>query len=142
MHQARMDLAKLVAKEVLPKKESTMSDFVVNSNYARNRTILLDGKYPLTFNADGQARLPAHLMGAFSREMAARPGRYSFAPVGMPAEEPVVPEPTHVAAKPVVPVVEKINPVVEKALPSKDEDFEVELEEPKKTAPAPKGKKK
>lgn len=122
-----------------------MSDFVVTSNYARNRTILLDGKHPLTFNADGQARLPGHLMDAFSREMAARPGRYSFATVGMPPEEPYVPEVTHVVEAPVVPVVEKIVASVDKVSPSKEEDFEVELleEEPKKTAPAPaKGKKK
>lgn len=139
--EARLDLAKVLNKEV-QKRDTTMSDYVVTSNYARNRTILLDGRYPLTFDGEGCARLPAHLLGAFSREMFARPGRYSFATIGMPKEEPIVEEITH--PEPVVtePVVEKINPIVEKVSPSKKEDFE-ELfeEEPKKLAPA-KGKKK
>lgn len=70
-----------------------MTDVRVKSNYARSRTILLDGRYPLSFDAEGRACIPAHLREAFEREMAARPGRYSFEVPAAVAIAPVVVEP-------------------------------------------------
>lgn len=61
-----------------------MVDLVVKSNFARNNVILLDGKYPLHFNADGVARLPVALRSAFEREALMKPGRFWI------VEEPVV----------------------------------------------------
>lgn len=97
-----------------------MSDVVVKSNYARSRTILLDGRYPLSFDGEGKARIPAHLRESFEREMAAKPGRYSFdvQPVVQVAPEVVAPR----AVEPVI-VLKK------EALVDSDE-------QPKKAVPA------
>ena len=92
--QVRPDLTKLV-----PTSKLTMADSIVQSNYARNRTILLDGRYPLVFDSVGKARCPKELDEAFGREMAAKPGRYWYA-----SDREVV--------VPVAPVALEIAPVV------------------------------
>lgn len=79
MFEVRMNMAKLVFNPVqLTNKGTSMEELKVRSNFARNRTILLDGKYGVTFDGQGIARIPGNLTEAFNREMAARPGRYTI----------------------------------------------------------------
>lgn len=99
-----------------------MSDVVVKSNYARSRTILLDGRYPLSFDGEGKARIPAHLRESFEREMAAKPGRYSF------DVHPVI----HVAQEAAPKVAEPVVVLKKEALV----DSELSNEQPKKAVPA------
>ena len=66
-----------------------MSDLKVKCN-VRNRTILLDGKYPIVFDDDGLGRCPLHLRAALEREMIMKPGRLSI--VRDPAPPEVVVE--------------------------------------------------
>lgn len=101
--EVRMDMAKLVT-EPTQKTETSMTNLKVRSN-VRNRTILLDGRFPIVFGSDGHGSCPAHLRELFEREMAMKPGRFSIV-----VEEPVVEPELEV----VVPVVEEVA-VVERA---------------------------
>jgi hypothetical protein len=118
----RLELSKNLAKDVV-RRTPVMTDVVVKSNYARSRTILLDGRYPLSFDAEGRARIPAHLRESFEREMAAKPGRYSFdAPPVVYVSQDVAPKVVELAAK----------PETKEALV----DSELSDEQPKKAVPA------
>lgn len=121
--QVRLDLAKVLTSKV-QKKESVMSDSVVKSNYARSKTILLDGRYPLSFDATGKAVLPGKLREAFDREMVVRPGRYWYAD----SEVAVV-----TVASP-VPVVPQL-PVQEEIQEQDTEVVELDLEEEQSAVP-------
>jgi len=118
--QVRLDLAKVLNKAV-PKKESVMSDSVVRSNYARNKTILLDGRYPLSFDATGKAIIAGRLREAFEREMVAKPGRYWYEDSKVAVVQ--------VAPTQLVPVQESIQE------PVQEEIVELELEDEKDTVP-------
>lgn len=123
--QIRLDLAKVLTSKV-QKKESVMSDSVVKSNYARSKTILLDGRYPLSFDATGKAVLPGKLREAFDREMVVRPGRYWYAD----SEVAVVTVASPVPAASQLPVQEEIQ--------EQDKEVEVvelDLEEESSTVP-------
>jgi len=93
--EVRMDMAKLVIKPIL-RTEVKMKDLKVKSN-VRNRTILLDGRFPVVFGSDGHGRVPGHLRELFEREMAMKPGRFSIVvessvePVEEPAPEVFAP---------------------------------------------------
>lgn len=68
-----------------------MSDLKVKSN-VKNRTILLDGRFPLVFDDKGFGKMPAHLLPALELEMKMKPGRFSIvndAPVAPVMEAPV-----------------------------------------------------
>lgn len=95
--EVRMDMAKLITKPISGTEEKTMH-LKVRSN-VKNRTILLDGRFPIVFGADGHGKCPVHLRELFEREMTMKPGRFSF--VG--EETTVEPEPEVVA-----PVVEEV----------------------------------
>lgn len=94
--EVRMDMAKLVT-EPTRAVETKMTNLKVRSN-VKNRTILLDGKYPIVFGSDGHGECPARHRELLEREMAMKPGRYSIV-----VEEPAVVEPEVVA-----PVVEEV----------------------------------
>jgi len=101
-----------------------MSHLLVKSN-VRNRTILLDGKHAVVFDAKGEGKLPVHLRELFEREMVMKPGRFSI------VEKKPVPV-VEVAPVPVVvaPVVVKPEKVEEPKEPEKVE--EVPAVEPSK----------
>lgn len=110
-----------------------MSVLVVKSNFARNKTILLDGRHPLAFDQFGEARMPAHLREALEVEMRNKPGRFW---VVEQKEAPVV-APV-VAAAPVVVEQVKVEKVDE--VPAElDLDY---LKDEKKSAPVKVAKKK
>lgn len=73
----RFDLAKMVTKQIPEKQESVMSDLKVKSNVP-NRTVLLDGRFALNFNAEGIGFVPAHLLPVLEREMRMKPNRFSI----------------------------------------------------------------
>lgn len=100
-----------------------MSHLVVKSN-VRNRTILLDGKHAVVFDAKGEGKLPVHLRALFEREMIMKPGRFSIVEK---KPEPAV----EVAPVPVV-----VAPVVEKPVVMKPEKVE-EPKEPEKVEEEP-----
>jgi hypothetical protein len=139
LFQVRLDMAEALKQETRRERLS-MSDLLVKSNYARNRVVMLDGRHPLVFNDKGVAKLPSHLCELFEREMAAKPGRYTYVAVSPPqttaptvapaAVEPVV---LDVAAPVVAPVVEE---------PEHAMEPETEIEQPPKPVFAGKGKKK
>lgn len=84
IYDVRMKLNETLKKSVVEQKvEHNMAEISVRSNYARNRTILLSNNQTITFNAEGIAKLPSHLLEVFEKEMANKPGRYSF------VEEPI-----------------------------------------------------
>lgn len=89
LFEVRLDLAKVVTKQHPNVSEGAMNHLNITSN-VRNRTILLDGKYPVVFDAKGEGKLPVHLRELFEREMRMKPGRFSIV-----EEVPVVvaPEP-------------------------------------------------
>jgi hypothetical protein len=120
--QVRLDLAKVLNKAV-PKKESVMSDSVVRSNYARNKTILLDGRYPLSFDATGKAIIAGRLREAFEREMVAKPGRYWYEDSKVAVVQ--------VAPTQLVPVQESIQEPVQEEIV----ELELEDEEEKNAVP-------
>lgn len=143
--QVRLDLAKVLNKAV-PKKESVMSDSVVRSNYARNKTILLDGRYPLSFDATGKAVLAGKLREAFEREMVVRPGRYWYEASKVVEVQVASPQPVLVQESIQEPVQEEI---VELELEEEDEKNAVPVglelsfkEEAPKTSALLKGKQK
>lgn len=113
-----------------------MAVAVVRSNYARNKTVLLDGRYPLTFDATGRALCPVHLSAALEREMDSRPGRYWYES----ALETVIPS---VSASPVAEaaveqkLVEQVSSKIEQPSPPAVQ----EEEQPKKTPTKGKQKK-
>lgn len=109
LYQVRSDLAKLKS-DAIRHEDFSMAVAVVCSNYARNRTVLLDGKYPLTFDAQGKAHCPTHLAEALEREMDSRPGRYWYAEA-VATVIPVSPPPPVVESPVVAKVEEKIEEV-------------------------------
>lgn len=131
----RMDMAKLVTKPTSRTEEETMT-LKVRSN-VKNRTILLDGRFPIVFGSDGIGKCPPQHRELFEREMAMKPGRFSF----------VVEEPTAVEPEPevVAPVVEEVvvEAVPEEEVPAAiDQSFLVaeEVTEPVKPVKASKKK--
>jgi hypothetical protein len=127
LYQVRFDLAKLAAGAVRH-EDFSMAVAVVRSNYARNKTVLLDGRYPLTFDATGRALCPVHLSAALEREMDSRPGRYWYES----ALETTIP------SVPSAPVIEA---AVEQKLEEKSSLPVVQEEEQPKKTPT-KGKQK
>ncbi|NBU69917.1 MAG: hypothetical protein EBS53_00475 [Bacteroidetes bacterium] len=77
LYQIRADIAKITA-DPTRHEDYTMSFVAVRSNYAREKTILLGGKHPLSFDSRGVALCPAHLCELLEHEMSARPGRYWY----------------------------------------------------------------
>lgn len=71
----RLDLAKIVTKQVPEYQEIVMSDLKVKSNVP-NRTILLDGRFVINFDANGTGFVPKHLLPVLEREMIMKPGRF------------------------------------------------------------------
>lgn len=123
-----------------------MSDSVVRSNYARNKTILLDGRYPLSFDATGKAVLAGKLREAFEREMVVRPGRYWYEASKVVEVQVASPQPVLVQESIQEPVQEEI---VELELEEEDEKNAVPVglelsfkEEAPKTSALLKGKQK
>lgn len=114
--EVRIGLTKMVTKQIPDKQEGVMSDVKVKSN-VKNRTILLDGRFPVVFDAEGFGKVPAHLMPHFEREQMMKPGRFS-----------VVEEKSEVVE--VAPPVEV--PAVVEAAPAKVE----EVPAPKEEVPA------
>jgi len=100
-----------------------MSDSVVRSNYARNKTILLDGRYPLSFDATGKAIIAGRLREAFEREMVAKPGRYWYEDSKVAVVQ--------VAPTQLVPVQESIQEPVQEEIV----ELELEDEEEKNAVP-------
>lgn len=112
MFQVRMDMAKLVTKPTPENLEGQMSHFVVRSN-VRNRTILLDGRFPIVFGPDGLGKCPVHLRELFEREMMMRPGRYSEVAAAPPEPTPEVSAPLLEAEVPAVLEVAEVPEEVE-----------------------------
>lgn len=112
----RLDLAKLVTKQVPGYQEIVMSDLKVKSNVP-NRTILLDGRFAVSFDADGIGFVPSHLLPILEREMAMKPGRFSI--VIDEVAESVVEPPALVESPPVAKDEVKEAPVAaEEAVPA------------------------
>lgn len=134
--EVRLDLAKLVTRPIPDVLEGPMSNLKVKSN-VRNKTILLDGRIPLVFDADGFGKLPAHHLSLLEVTMRMHPGRYSIVrdTVAAPVVEAVV-VPTQV--EPVVePVVSVVENKAEETFPAEfDLEFltDEEQEKPKKKA--------
>lgn len=82
-----------------------MRELIVKSNFARNKTILLDGRYPLVFNDSGEAKMPAHLREALEVEMRMKPNRFWVVEPDVEAA-PVVEQPAPVVVEEVK--VEKV----------------------------------
>lgn len=114
--EVRIGLAKMVTKQIPEKQESVMSDLKVKSNVP-NRTILLDGRFPLVFDAKGVGKLPAHMLPALEREMTMKPGRFTV--LGDTPPEPVV----EVAVVEETPVVEVPAPASEEVPAGVDQSF-------------------
>jgi len=109
-----------------------MSDLKVKSN-VRNRTILLDGKYPIVFDDDGLGRCPLHLRAALEREMIMKPGRLSIvrdpAPSEVVVEVPKEKEPKEPEKVEVELSEEDISESLDQSEPKEPEKVEVELSE-------------
>lgn len=130
--EVRQNMLKVLKQETRTTQEEPMSALVVKSNFARNKTILLDGRYPIVFDAHGEARMPAHLRAALEVEMRNKPGRFWVVEEVAPAEvEPVAVIPA---------VVEEVTVAKVEDAPAKmDLDY---LREEKKEAPVKAAKKK
>ena len=111
-----------------------MSDLKVKSN-VRNRTILLDGKYPIVFDDDGLGRCPLHLRAALEREMIMKPGRLSIVrdpapqPPEVVVEVPKEKEPKELEKVEVELSEEDISESLDQSEPKEPEKVEVELSE-------------
>lgn len=80
----RIDMAKMVTMQIPEPQERVMSDVIVKSN-VKNRTILLDGRFPLVFDADGLGKMAIQHMPHLETEMRMRPGRFSIVTEAPPA---------------------------------------------------------
>lgn len=76
MFAVRLGLSKVLGLETPNLKGTTMSSLKVKSNFARDRVILLDGKYSLKFNQFGEASCPSYYREALERLMASKPNRF------------------------------------------------------------------
>lgn len=90
MDEVRTGLNQIAQKIVVRVKVRPMTEILIKSNYARNRTILLSNNQTVTFDTSGHAKLPAHLLEVFTQEMNNKPGRYFIVNESAPA---FVPEP-------------------------------------------------
>ena len=104
-----------------------MSDLKVKSN-VKNRTILLDGRFPLVFDAEGFGKMPAHLLPALELEMKMKPNRFSIVdePPPVAVEVPVVAvpvEPAVVEAAAAVEKAEEVSAPAEELSPNVDQSF-------------------
>ena len=107
VYEARISLDRLRTKQT-SKAEEHIVELKVVSNYAKNRVVLLDGKYALSFNEDGVALCPAHLRESLDREMRNKPNRYRIESAVVPVvvvEAAKLPE-SEIAAVLDVPMVE------------------------------------
>ncbi len=109
--EVRIGMTKMVTKQIPEKQESVMSDLKVRSN-VKNRTILLDGRFPLVFDAEGFGKMPAHLLPLLEREMTMKPGRFSV----VSEEAPVAPVPVEVPVE--APPAKVEEEKVEEAVPA------------------------
>lgn len=135
--EVRLDLAKLVTRPIPDVLEGPMSDLKVKSN-VRNKTILLDGRIPLVFDADGFGKLPAHHLPLLEVTMRMHPGRYSIVrEAAAPAAEAPVELAIESADSVEVAAVIAVENKAEETLPTEfDLEFlaDDEQEKPKKKA--------
>lgn len=111
LSEVRLGLASVVTKPIPVSQERKMSDYIKVKSNVRNKVLVLGGKYPLVFDAEGIGECPVHLREELEREMMMRPGRFSYVREEVVAAPAVVVEPEVLIEEPVVSKAEVEVPV-------------------------------